>query len=130
MVMVKAKVQEKEIAKNLVWLYFETEEPFSKSTERFHKDLFFHTMKHLCYFAALIGQEAMNLVKKIMEMENIMSVTIFRCDRQANDYNNQELIVGIDTTNIEKKGLANIKSRIKELLDQVPVQKGVVRIPL
>jgi len=80
MVIVKAEVQERKIANNLVWLCFQTEEPIFRRTEHFHKDLFFHTQKHLDFFANHIGQGAINLVQKIMAMKNVTSVTVFNRD--------------------------------------------------
>ena len=129
MVIVKAEIQERKIADNIVWLYFQTKEPFCKSTDHFHKDLFFHTKKHLDHFANLIGQEAMNLVEKIMRMKNVISITIFSCDERASNYNNQRLVVGIDTTNTKERSIPGIKSYIKRLLIAVPVEKKVVKIP-
>ncbi len=128
MVMVKAEVQERKIANNLVSLHFQTEEPIFRRTEHFHKDLFFHTKKHLNYFANYIGQEAMNLVEKIMGMKNVTSITIFHCDKRAIDYNNQRLVVNIDTTNTKKRSIPGIKSYIKRLLTAMPIEKGIVKI--
>ena len=128
MVMVKAEVQERRIADNLVSLHFQTEEPIFRCTEHFHKDLFFHIKKHLNYFTDYIGQEAMNLVEKIMGMKNVTSVTIFHCDKHAIDYNNQKLVVRINTTNTKNRSIPGIKSHIKRLLTAMPIEKEIVKI--
>jgi len=132
MVMVKAEVQEKEMLGNqkAIQLSFQTEEPIFRRTEHFHKDLFFHTKKHLDYFADYIGQEAINLVKKIMEMKNTTSITVFNCDEHATDYDTQRLAVVVDMTNAKPRTLPGIKSYIKKLLAAVPIEQEVVKIAL